>query len=268
MKTSPIPLWESDVPGYETVSSPHLPVLVPYLLQDQKSHSCVIIFPGGGYQTKAPHEAGPVAQWLNRIGLSAFVLDYRVHPYHHPYPMLDGQRAVKLVRSKASTFNIKPDQIGILGFSAGGHLASTVATHLDNLEIHAYDSIDSDSSRPDALILCYPVITFLTHRHIGSMETLLGENPPNHVKNYLSNELHVNQDTPQTFLFHTANDASVPVENSLLFAQALSAHGIPFELHVFPYGNHGVGLAEADPSLGIWTDLCEKWFIKIGFLPT
>lgn len=267
MTSQDIPLWENDVPGYETVLPRHIPVLVPYLLDDNQVHPAVIVFPGGGYRMKASHEGEPVALWLNQIGLSAFVLDYRVYPYQHPYPMLDGQRAVKMVRANAEDFKVKPDQIGVLGFSAGGHLASTVGTHLESGIPSGSDPVDQVSSRPDALILCYPVITFYSNRHIGSMETLLGEDPPDDLRRSLSNELQVSSKTPPTFLFHTANDTAVPVENSLLFAQALSAYDIPYELHIFPDGAHGVGLADADFQLKNWTRLCEIWFKKIGFLP-
>lgn len=268
MSKKTIPIWEHNVPGYESAVPGHLPVLEPYLLEDGQSHPAVIVFPGGGYQMKAAHEAEPVATWLNSIGLSAFVLDYRVFPYRHPYPMIDGQRAVKFVRANADNLRVKPDQIGVLGFSAGGHLASTIGTHITYGSPSNEDRVDDFSSRPDALILCYPVITFLANRHIGSMESLLGANPPEDSRQLLSNELQVTKETPQSFLFHTANDSSVPVENSLLFAQALSKNNIPFELHVFPDGEHGVGLAASDPYLGIWTHLCESWFKKIGFLPS
>ena len=267
MSSQPIPLWEDNIPGYDFADSKHIPVLIPYLLKDQQPHPAVIVFPGGGYHMKAAHEGEPVAVWLNNIGLSAFVLDYRVHPYKHPYPMLDGQRAVKVVRSKAVEYGINSEQIGVLGFSAGGHLASTIGTHFDKVN-PSQDPIDALSSRPNALVLCYPVITFFESRHIGSMETLLGTDPPDDMRKLLSNELQVTKDTPQTFLFHTANDAAVPVENSILFAHALSSLGIPFELHIFPDGAHGVGLAENDPFLGIWTNLCALWFKKIGFLPS
>ena len=266
MSYSPIQLWDENVPGLNTANPRHVPKIKPYLLPGDRAKSSVIVFPGGGYHGKAPHEGEPIALWLNKIGLSAFVLDYRVHPYQHPYPKLDGQRAVRLVRSKANEFNINPDQIGILGFSAGGHLASTIATQFDEGNPNSVDKIEQESSRPNALILCYPVITFYEHRHIGSMETLIGENPPEELRRSLSTEFQVTRDTPQTFLFHTANDSAVPVENSLLFANSLSKNEVPFELHIFPDGPHGVGLAENDPFLKNWTNLCELWFKKIGYL--
>ena len=261
-----IPLWESEIPGYASAQPALSPSLKPFLFPGKQPRAAVIVFPGGGYLTKAPHEAEPVAVWLNEIGLTAFVLDYRVYPYRHPYPMLDGLRAVRLVRAQASAYNLDADRIGILGFSAGGHLASTVGTHYTLGDPLSSDPVERVSSRPDAMVLCYPVITFFEHRHQGCMESLIGTEPPEELRQSLSNELQVNQHTPPTFLFHTANDQSVPVENSLLFSAALSQHQVPFELHIFSEGQHGVGLAKDDPFLGGWTQLCATWFKKIGFL--
>ena len=146
MHISPISLWESSVPGLSSASPPLTPTLKPFLLQDAKS-PVIIVLPGGGYHIKAPHEADPVARWLNRIGISAFVLDYRVFPYRHPYPMLDGLRAVKVVRAHANDFNIIRDKIGVLGFSAGGHLAATISTHWDDGNLDSNDPIETVSSR-------------------------------------------------------------------------------------------------------------------------
>jgi acetyl esterase/lipase len=198
-----IPLWEDSVPGFDTASPTHCPTLKPYLLPEPGLCAAVIVFPGGGYNIKAPHEADPIAVWLNSVGLSAFVLDYRVSPYRHPYPMLDGLRARRLVRSHAGSLNIRPDQIAILGFSAGGHLASTVSTHWDTGNPQAEDAVDRFSARPNAQILCYPVISFLSHQHAGSMEALLGKMPSEDLRRSLSAEQQVTPETPPTFLFHT-----------------------------------------------------------------
>ena len=263
-----IPLWNASIPGFDPDLSPDIPALTPYLLRRDRHQAAVIVCPGGGYTGRAPHEGEPIARWLNRLGLSAFVLTYRVFPYHFPIPLLDIQRAIRTVRSRAEEFGLDPQRIGILGFSAGGHLASTAATHHTPGDPHADDPVERHSSHPDALILCYPVITFGEHRHEGSLQALLGDHPSEAQRQDLSNETRVTGETPPTFLFHTANDASVPVENSLLFAASLSRCQVPFELHVFQDGSHGVGLAGDDPFLSPWTGLCENWLRKIGFLGT
>ena len=260
-----IPLWEQEIPGYDPSLEQGIPGLTPYLLKGDGSRAAVIVCPGGGYYMRAPHEGEPVALWLNTLGISAFVLNYRVHPYGHPYPMLDGQRSVRLVRARAAEFGIDPKRIGMLGFSAGGHLTATVGTHFDGGVPQGEDLIDQHSSRPDALVLCYPAISFQSHFHLGSKEALLGTDPPEALIQYLSNETQVRVDTPPAFLWHTADDSGVPVENSLLFAAALRQCGVPFALHVFPHGRHGVGLAQDHPALAVWTDLCAAWLAQIGF---
>ena len=260
-----INLWESHIPGYDRSLSDEVPHLVPYLVEDGKIHSAVIVCPGGGYQNKAPHEGEPIARWLNSIGISAFVLNYRVAPYKDPIPLLDAQRAIRLVRYNSEEWCIDKNKIGILGFSAGGHLTSTAGTHFDYGNNQAKDPIDKVSCRPDAVILCYAVITFGEYRHHGSMVNLLGENPDEKRRFSLSNENSVALDTPQTFLWHTAEDQAVPVENSILFASSLSKNRIPFELHVFPKGHHGIGLAKDFPQASQWTVLCDKWLTGIGF---
>lgn len=260
-----IRLWEKDVPGFNSEFSDQIPGIVPYLAETEQCTSAVIVFPGGGYNHKAAHEGEPVALWLNSIGISAFVLEYRVYPYQHPYPLLDAQRAVRYVRYHAHEWKIDPNRIGVLGFSAGGHLASTVGTHFDLGNSNSNDPVERMSCRPDAMILCYPVITFGEFRHDGSMKALLGDNPSRELVDFLSNETQVTSETPPAFLWHTANDQAVPVENSLLFASALSRNKIPFELHIFPDGRHGLGLAQEHPQVSGWTGLCEKWLESIGF---
>lgn len=259
-------LWEQDIPGYESVEEKFTPYMTPYLLQNDTPHGAVLVLPGGGYERRADHEGDPIAMWLNSIGLSAFVLHYRVAPYRHPYPLGDAKRAVRLVRHHAKEWNIDPDRIGILGFSAGGHLAASASTHFDEGNPEALDAVDRQSSRPNASILCYPVISFKDYYHEGSMSRLLGENPPEELRNALSLEFAVKPETPPSFLWHTADDGAVPVENSLMYAKALSKQRIPFELHVFPEGRHGLGLAEEDASVSQWTGLCAGWLQKIGFL--
>ena len=236
-----------------------------YVVRGPTPRGTVVVFPGGGYEGLAEHEAGPVAQWLNGFGLSAFVLYYRVAPHRHPAPLADAKRAVRFVRHNAERWNIRPDQIGVLGFSAGGHLAATLGTHFDAGAAAAEDPVERESSRPDALILCYPLITLGKFGHHGGMGNLIGENPPQDLRENLCNELQVTPRTPPAFLWHTADDDAVPVENSLLFAGALRRHGVPFELHVFPSGRHGLALAQEVPQVCQWTGLCRAWLESLGF---
>lgn len=260
-----IRLWEKDVPGYQPEFGQEVPNMTPYLLEAAEKHAAVVICPGGGYWLKADHEGRPIAQWLNRLGISAFVLDYRVAPYKHPLPWMDAQRAIRYVRHNAESWGIDPTRIGILGFSAGGHLASTAGTHFDFGNAGAEDPVERVSSRPDAMILCYPVISMGDYSHEGSRTNLLGDEPDLALVELLSNEKQVTGETPPTFLWHTADDDAVPVENSLIFAEALSRHKVNCALHVFSKGPHGVGLAEDNPQLSLWTLLCEKWLQSIGF---
>jgi acetyl esterase/lipase len=225
----------------------------------------MVVCPGGGYRTRAAHEGAPVARWLNGLGVAAFVLDYRVAPHRHPAPLRDAQRAIRLVRHGLPGGGGPFERVGILGFSAGGHLAATSGTQYDRGAPGADDPVERASCRPDALVLCYPVISFGEHRHHGSMVNLLGDGAPEELRRTLSAETRVTADTPPAFLWHTADDAGVPVENSLLFASALRRHGVPFALHVYPRGRHGLGLAEDDPVAGSWTGLCAHWLATEGF---
>jgi acetyl esterase/lipase len=260
-----LPLWNNDVPLFDPSIPQPVPTLAPFPVLGGGLRPCVIVCPGGGYCRKAEHEGAPIAQWLNTLGVSAFVLDYRVNPYQHPAPLLDAQRAIRYVRYHAAELGVDARRIAILGFSAGGHLTSTAGTHFDAGNPQAADPVDRVSSRPDALILCYPVITFGEYRHDGSRTALLGESPSQEMVDLLSNERQVTPQTPPTFLWHTANDGGVPVENSLLFAAALSRCKVPFDLHVFADGPHGVGLAPDDPALALWTTVCAAWLRKMGF---
>ncbi|MEW9699740.1 alpha/beta hydrolase [Paenibacillus sp. SI8] len=241
------------------------PSLTLYPLAGKAVSSAVIICPGGGYGRRAFHEGEPVAKWLNGLGIAACVLNYRVAPHQHPTPLQDAQRAIRTVRHYADEWRIDPNRIGILGFSAGGHLASSAGTLYDAGDAHAADPIDRQSSRPDAMILCYPVITFGEFAHEGSKLNLLGETPDDALMTLMSTEKQVTADTPPTFLWHTAEDASVPVENSLLFTAALSRNRVPFDLHVFESGRHGIGLAEDYPEAKNWPTLCAAWLKKHSF---
>ncbi len=261
----PILLFPSGAPDARGATSEDRPTLTPCLLDGPETRACVIVLPGGGYARRADHEGVPVAQWLNSLGLHSAVLDYRVAPYRHPAPLSDAQRAIRLVRAHAAEWKIDPKRIGILGFSAGGHLAASAATLFDRRAYEAVDAIDEHTARPDAAILCYPVISSGPNAHQGSFENLLGPDAPAELRREMSLENQVNAQTPPCFIWHTANDGAVPVENALLFASALSRAKVPYALHVFPDGPHGVGLASDRPALAIWTKLCANWLTEIGF---
>jgi acetyl esterase/lipase len=265
-----VPLWKNGAPGAQGKSAEDIPTLTIYLpSHPTKSDSGVIVAPGGSYKVLAMnHEGRQVANWLNSLGMTAFVLKYRLGPkYHHPIELGDAQRAIRLVRSRAKEFGIRPDRIGIMGFSAGGHLAATVGTHYDHGDSTASDPIDRISCRPDFLVLAYAVISFVApYSHSASARNLLGDNPDMKVREELSNELHVTPDTPPTFLFSTSTDKVVPPENSVAFYMALHTAGVSAELHIFQKGPHGVGLDSADPVLGIWPTLLANWMRQRGLL--
>lgn len=265
----PLPLWEAGAPGALGTDDTDRPTLTVYRANGRGSGAAVIVAPGGAYGALAMnHEGRQVANWLNAMGVTTFVLKYRLGPrYRHPIELGDAQRAIRMVRSRAQEFGVLPDRIGIMGFSAGGHLASTAGTHYDKGQPDAADAIDRVSSRPDFLILAYPVISFdRAITHAGSLRNLLGENPDSKLVQDLSNDLQVTADTPPTFLFHTSVDSAVPVENSIRFYQALRRANVPAELHVFENGPHGVGLALGDPALQAWPALLATWLRGRGLL--
>jgi acetyl esterase/lipase len=263
-------LWPDGAPGAAGSEPEDKPKLTPYLAPKASANgAAVVVCPGGGYRNLASdHEGKQVAEWLNTLGVSAFVLQYRVGPrYRHPAPLQDAQRALRLVRARAPAFGVDPRRIGILGFSAGGHLASTAGTRFDDGVPDAADPIERQGSRPDFMVLAYPVISLtapFTHR--GSRTFLLGDSPDAKLVEELSNEKQVTARTPPTFLFHTADDPAVPVENGVAFFQALRSSQVPAELHVFEKGPHGVGLAQHDPALAAWPKLCEAWLRARGLL--
>jgi acetyl esterase/lipase len=264
------PLWKNGAPGAQGKGAEDTPTLTLYMpAHPSKSDTGVIVAPGGSYTVLAMnHEGRQVANWLNSLGMTAFVLKYRLGPkYHHPIELGDAQRAIRLVRSRAREFGIRSDRVGIMGFSAGGHLAATVGTHYDHGDQAAADPIDRVSSRPDFLVLAYPVISFVApYSHSRSAHNLLGDDPDMKVREELSNELHVTPDTPPTFLFSTSTDKVVPSENSVAFYLALHTAGVPAEIHIFQKGPHGVGLDPADPVLGIWPTLLANWMRERGLL--
>jgi acetyl esterase/lipase len=263
------PLWLEGAPGAKGDQPDDIPSIQLYQPPaDKTSGAAVIVCPGGGYRTLAPHEGHDIAVWLNSIGVSAVVLKYRHSPkYGHPAPMLDALRAIRAVRAKAAEWKIDPNRIGIMGFSAGGHVASSAATHFDDGNPKAADPVERMGSRPDLLILGYPVITMTQpFAHSGSRRNLLGENPSQDLVDLMSNEKQVTEKTPPTFFFHTEDDKGVPVENSLMFAAALRKAKVPYELHVYETGRHGVGLAQDNPALKTWPRLLENWLRAHGFV--
>lgn len=263
-------LWPGGAPGAVGGEDADRPTLTVYLPEPEKASATgVIVCPGGGYATLAmDHEGRQVAEWLNSIGVAAFVLKYRHAPrYRHPAPLQDAQRALRLVRSRPGQFRVAPDRLGIWGFSAGGHLASTAATHFDDGDPAAADPVERAGSRPDFLILAYPVISFTTeYVHKGSRRNLLGENPDPALMENLSNEKQVTPRTPPTFLFHTTEDKGVPPENSILFYLALRKAGVPAEMHIYERGRHGVGLGASDPVLSSWPGRLADWLRSRGLL--
>ena len=265
----PIPLWPEGPPGVAKEAVGQRPTLTLYRPSPAKSTgSVVVVCPGGGYGGLAGHEGRPIAEWLNGLGVTAVVLHYRLAPHsHHPAMLQDAARAIRTVRANAEAWKIDPKRVGVLGFSAGGHLASTIATHFDAGNPDSADPIERLSSRPDRAILIYPVISLLPpYTHGGSKRNLIGENPGQELAESLSNELQVTKETPPTFLAHTDQDTAVPPENSMLFALALRKAKVPMELHVFEKGPHGLGLGREGFAFSEWPNLCAKWLDGQGFL--
>ena len=248
-------LWKEDAPYTQFSPLQAQPSVTEYAVPG--SRGAVIVVPGGGYCMKADHEGAPIAEMLNPAGVSAYVLDYRVKPCHMLAPLADAKRAIRLVRSMGY------EKVAILGFSAGGHLTCTAATLYDAGDPDAADPLERLSSRPDAFIPCYAVVSFGAFTHRGSRESLLGqENADNwELVRKFSNELHITPDTPEAFIWHTAADQAVPVENSLNLALALSAQGVPYEMHIFPQGQHGLGLAEEFEDVKQWVPLLQKLLV-------
>ena len=265
------PLWPNGTPGAKGDSPRDIPTLTPFPAPaDNNSGSAIVICPGGGYGGLASHEGATYAQFLQKHGVNGFVLKYRLGSagYRHPIMLGDAARALRTVRANAKQWKIDPDKIGIMGSSAGGHLASTLLTHFDAGNPQASDPIDRISSRPSLGVLCYPVITLGEFTHRGSKRNLLGDKPPAELVELLSNEKQVTGNTPPTFLWHTVQDKAVPVENSLQFATALRKAGVPFALHVYQKGRHGIGLADKPPFKNIhpWAKDLVFWLKAQGFI--
>jgi len=255
-------LWPKGAPGAKGDTEKDKPTLIIYM-PEKANGAGIVICPGGGYGGLAMgHEGADMAKWFNSLGVTAFILNYRHRGkgYGHPAPIDDAQRAMRTVRSRAEEWKIDPARIGILGFSAGGHLASTAGTHFDKGKSDADDPIDRASCRPDFLILGYPVISLTTaYTHQGSKSNLLGPDAAAKLVESLSNENQVTADTPPTFLMHTDADSGVPPENSVLFYMALRRAKVPAEMHIFEKGPHGVGLAPNIPGVSAWPSLCAEW---------
>lgn len=245
-----IRLWPDAAPGSLGAVEKDVPTLTVTLPDSGKSTgAAIVICPGGGYEHLARHEGEDYAQFLAMHGVTGFVLKYRLGSDGYRYPAMfeDAQRALRVVRSRAATWHINRDKIGIMGSSAGGHLASMLLTHFSPGNPASPDSVERVSSRPDFGILCYPVISMGPITHEGSKRNLLGDNPPPNLVDLLSNENHVTPETPPCFVWHTSEDKTVSVQNSLLFAEALRKYKVPFELHIYEQGRHGLGLADKYP---------------------
>jgi acetyl esterase/lipase len=264
-----IPLWPNGAPGALGSADTDKPTLTIYRASRRANGTAVVVAPGGSYTNLAmDHEGRQVASFLNATGVTAFVLKYRLGPrYHHPIELGDAQRAIRIVRSRAQELGILPDRVGIMGFSAGGHLASTAATHFDAGKADAADAIDRVGCRPDFLILGYPVIsTDPAIAHAGSVRNLLGENPDPKLLEDMSNDLRVTSATPPTFIFQTNADTTVVPENSVRFYLALRKANVPAEMHIFENGAHGLGLSLEDPALSLWPTLLTNWMRGRGLL--
>jgi acetyl esterase/lipase len=265
-----IPLWQGAAPGAAGNAPEDIPTLTIYMPPNTAGPmTAVIIAPGGGYRALSMNKEGRApANYLNALGIAAFVLKYRLGPkYHHPIELGDMQRAIRTVRSHAAEWHVDPARIGVMGFSAGGHLAATASTHFDRGNGSAADPIDRAGSRPDFAILAYPVITFTEPwTHQGSKTNLLGEKPDAALARSLSSETQVTSETPPTFLFHTTADTTVPVENSIFYFLALRKAGVPAEMHVFKNGAHGAGMPMQDVALSEWPKVLANWLRAAGFL--
>jgi acetyl esterase/lipase len=269
---SPIPLWPGGAPGALGTNASDIPTLTPYLADaTNATGAAMVICPGGGYAGLAAHEGNDYALWLNQHGVTCFVLKYRLGSsgYHYPAEFQDVTRAMRWVRAHADDYKIDPHRVGIMGSSAGGHLASMVLTHFDSGDTNSPDPVERHNSRPDIGILCYPVITMGEFTHRGSRNNLLGTNQSPEMVSYLSSELQVTSNTPPCFLWQTFEDRTVSVENSLLFAGALRKNHVPFDLHIYQKGGHGLGLGDRTPPFAHplpWTADCLFWLKQPGWV--
>ena len=264
-------LWPDGAPGALGAEPKDKPQITVYLPQGETKTDCaVVVCPGGGYANLAlDHEGKQIADWFNSLGVAAFILEYRHSGkgYREPYPLTDALRAVRTVRANAAEWGINPAKIGVMGFSAGGHLASTVGTLFTEGDANAADPIEKASSRPDFLILCYPVIAFgEPYCHGGSMKNLLGDNPSQELIDRYATHKQVTEKTPPTFIFQTDEDATVPAENGVAFYLALRKNKVPAEMHIYRLGPHGVGLSRGRVGTETWPELCRLWMVNMKYL--
>lgn len=266
---TPEPLWPAGaVPMAEGTAAEDTPTITVYLPAANPTRTAVVIAPGGGYEHLAMQKEGEdIALWLNAHGVAGIVLKYRLGPkYHHPVELGDAERALRTVRAEAAKLGVAPDHIGIWGFSAGGHLAATAGTLYDSGKSQG-DAVDRVSSRPDFMILAYPVIAMNTaYGHSGSIRNLIGANPPAELAAAVSPQLHVSAETPPAFLFATTDDGIVPVENSVAMYEALTEKKVAAEMHLYEHGPHGVGLAQGYPALKGWPDVLAGWMRARGYM--
>lgn len=269
---TPIPLWPDGAPGALGTNATDIPTLTAFLPDPTNATgAAMVICPGGGYGHLAQHEGRDYALWLNQHGIAGFVLKYRLggtNGYHHPAMINDASRAIRWVRANANEYNLDAKRVGIMGSSAGGHLAATLLTHFDDGNTNSTDAIEQQSSRPDLGILCYAVISMGEFTHKGSKNNLLGTNATPELVENLSNELQVTSNTPPCFLWTTFEDKTVPMENTMLFASALRKNHVPLDLHIYQKGGHGMGLGNRkDPfnNLHPWVQDCLFWLKQQGF---
>ncbi len=252
---------EAEAEAQAEAEAPRALTVIPAVGPSDVAAPAVLVLPGGGYAKTADHEAEPVAEWLASLGIHSFVLRYPVAPQRHPAPLRAAKQAMIWIRNGGHGLKVDPSRVGVLGFSAGGHLAATLSVQVPPDD----PALDGSESVPDLSILCYPVISFVDSAHQGSVDNLAGEGAGPEILRQLSTELHVTPATPPAFLWHTADDQSVPVSHSLAYADALSRAGVPVELHVFPSGIHGIGLALGTPGAEQWTALCAAWLRRRGW---
>lgn len=263
-KQAAIPLWSHGAPGAFGTNADDIPTITPYLSNTSNATgAALVICPGGGYVVLSPSEGEDYALWLSQHGITCFVLKSRLgsQGYHYPAEFQDVTRAMRWVRGHASDYKIDPHRIGIMGSSAGGHLASMLLTHFDFGDTKSSDLVERQSSRPDVGILCYAVITMGKYTHQGSKNNLLGKNPSPQLVKFLSSELQVMPNTPPCFLWTTFEDAAVPMENTMMFASALRENHVPFDLHIYEKGPHGMGLKDKPPFAHPhpWANDCLFW---------
>lgn len=262
-----IDIWEGEIYHSEGKDG-FRPTLQTYILDGSKKRGTVLICPGGGYGMTSEREAEPIALQFNAAGLNAFIVYYSVAPRKHPQPLLDVSRAMCIIRQNAEDWKVDSNKIAVCGFSAGGHLAASLGVHWDKEYSQNVSGIDKSMNKPNGMILCYPVISSGQYAHRGSFENLLGQDANEEQLFEMSLEHQITDKTPPAFIWHTFDDDAVPVENSLLFSQGLRNKNIPFELHIYPKGPHGLSLATAEtdennyyiyPHVATWVKLCTEW---------